>query len=106
MAVVNHLGVEYPCSTALKGTDYVRLLNADGKMIVAFEGVTNFSAFTITDGDWVAPTAAEDCYLAIIQGDGTVGKGTHRCCDLPSTEETWTFTLKDGTTIEKQVMLA
>ncbi len=106
MAVVKHLGVEYPCSTALKGDDYIRLLNSAGETMIAFEGVTDFTAFSITGGDWAVPTAAKDCYLAIIQDDGSIGKGTHRCCDLPSMEETWTFTLKDGSTVEKKVMLA
>lgn len=83
MAVVTHLGVEYPCSKALKGEDYVRLLGADGAMIVAFNGVTDFTAFSITGGTWSTPTADNNCYLAVVKDDGTIGKGDHRCSDIP-----------------------
>lgn len=84
MATVKHMGVEYPCSTALKGDDYVHLLNANGKIIVAFDGVSDFSGFTITGGEWVSPTPEDECYVAVVKDDGTMGRGSHRCSDIPT----------------------
>ena len=84
MATVTHLGVEYPCSTAVKGDDYVHLLNKDGVLVTAFDGVSDFSDFSITDGDWTTPTPENECYLAVVKDDGTMGKGNHRCCDIPT----------------------
>lgn len=85
MATVIHMGVEYPCATALKGEDYVHLLNEQGKMIVAFDGVSDFSDFSIAGGTWITPTAENNCFLAVVKDDGTIGKGNHRCSDIPTT---------------------
>lgn len=82
MATVTFLGESYECATALKGSDYVHLLNSEGDMVAAFDGVTNFELFSITGGSWKTPTAEGDCYLAVVKDDGTTGKGGHKCCDL------------------------
>lgn len=87
MATVKYMGVEYPCSKAVKGDDYVHLVNANGKLIVAFDGVSDFSGFTITGGNWIIPTPEDECYLAVVKDDGTVGKGGHRCSDIPTALE-------------------
>lgn len=86
MVVVTHMGVEYSCAKAIKGADYVHLVNEQGKLIVAFDGVSDFSGFSIAGGSWVTPTAENDCYVAVVKDDGTVGKGGHRCCDLIAAE--------------------
>lgn len=82
MAIVTHGGIEYPCSTALRGADYVHLLNENGKMIVAFDGVTDFTGFAITDGSWSIPASDNDCHVAVVREDGNIGKGNHKCCML------------------------
>ena len=97
MAVVKHMGVEYPCSKAVKGADFVHLLNEKGKVTIAFDGVSDFSGFSITGGSWIA-ALEEDDYVAIMKDDGTVGKGSHRCCDLIAAEvcETEPTVLEEG----------
>lgn len=82
MARVTFLGETYECATALKGADYIHLLDANGEMTAAFDGVTDFDLFSISGGSWTEPTAAGDCYLAVVQDDGTVAKGGHKCCDV------------------------
>lgn len=82
MATVTHLGVDYLCAAAIKGDDYIHLLNKDGEMTVTFDGITDFSGFSITDGDWTSPTADHDCYVAVVKDDGMMGKGGHKCSDL------------------------
>ena len=82
MATVNYLGESYSCATALKGDNYIHLLDSLGKMIAAFDGITNFDGFTISGGSWVTPTAESDCYLAVVKDDGTMGKGGQKCCDV------------------------
>lgn len=82
MATVNFLGHSYPCARALMGNDYIHLLDERGVMVTAFDGVVDFSGFTIMDGEWETPVAEGDCYLAVIKEDGSISKGTHRCCDI------------------------
>lgn len=82
MATVNFLGISYPCARALMGNDYIHLLDERGVMVTAFDGIVDFSGFTITDGEWETPKAEDDCYLAVIKEDGSIGKGGHRCCDI------------------------
>ena len=82
MPNVTYLGTTYPCAKALKGDDYIHLLDSNGVLIVAFDGIKDFSGFTI-DTDWTAPTPNNECYIAVIGDDGVVRKGGHRCCDIP-----------------------
>lgn len=85
MAVVTFLNNSIECATALKGNDYIHLLDADGVMIAAIDGITDFTGFAISGGKWTTPTAEHNCYLAVLRDDGTIGKGGHRCCDLEKT---------------------
>jgi hypothetical protein len=91
MATVTYLGENYSCSVALKGANYIHLLDENGKMIAAFDGITNFSGFAISGGSWTVPASDDDCYLAVIREDGTIGKGGHKCSDVGSVGENPTF---------------
>ena len=82
MATVTHMNVDYSCATAIRGDDYVHLLNEDGEMTVAFDAISDFKDFSITDGDWTSPTADHNCYVAVVKDDGTMGKGNHKCSDI------------------------
>jgi len=86
MPNVTYGGTTYPCAKALKGADYIHLLDSNGCMIAAFDGITDFTGFTI-DTDWTTPTPDGECYLAVIGDDGVIRKGTHKCCDIPDTDE-------------------
>lgn len=85
MATLTYLSTDYVCTTAIKGDDYIHLLDADGVMIAAFDAITDFSLFTLTDGEYVAPTADDDCFIAVVRDDGSIGKGSHRCSDIGGT---------------------
>lgn len=85
MPIVKYGDVEYSCAKALKGDNYIHLLDSNGCMIAAFDGITDFTVFTI-DEDWTTPTPESDCYLAVIGDDGVIRKGTHKCCDIPDTD--------------------
>lgn len=82
MATVTYLDESYSCATALKGSDYVHLLDSNGEMIAAFDGVKDFSGFSITEGDWTSPTDDHNCYVAVVKDDGSMGKGGHKCSDI------------------------
>ena len=86
MATVKYYDLSFECATAIKGDDYIHLLDEEGTMIVAFDGVSDLSAFTISNGTWKNATPAHECYVAVMKDDGTIGKGGHRCCDLISAE--------------------
>lgn len=82
MAVVKYLDNSIECAKALKGDDYVHLLDSNGNMIAAFDGISDFSGFSISGGSWATPTADHYCYLAVMKDDGTIGKGGHKCSDV------------------------
>lgn len=84
MATITYLGKSYECATALKGGDYIHLLDSNGDIVAAFDGISDFSGFSITNGQWTTPTADHDCFVAVVKDDGTMGKGGHRCSDVLS----------------------
>lgn len=77
MATVTYNNESFSCTTALKGADYIHLLDGNGNMIAAFDGITDFSGFTITDGSWATPTALKDSYMAVVRDDGVIVKGAY-----------------------------
>lgn len=91
MATVTYLGESYECSVALKGANYIHLLDANGGMIASFDGITDFSGFAISGGSWTVPASDDDCYLAVIREDGTIGKGGHKCSDVGKVGDNPTF---------------
>lgn len=82
MITVTYRDTPYVCHKAIKGDNYIHLLDASDGMIAAFDGITDFNLFTITNGEWTTPASDEECYIAIIREDGTVGKGGHKCSDV------------------------
>lgn len=86
MATVKFKGETFSCVTALKGEDYVHLLDRDGCMVAAFDGVVDFSAFEI-EGEWTDPTDAHDCHITVMGDDGVIRKGGHKCSDLNRAEK-------------------
>ena len=82
MPTLIYCGERFECVTAIKGNDYIHLLDENGVMSATFDGISDFSKFTLEDGSYTAPTADHDCYLAVIRDDGTIGRGGHRCSEL------------------------
>ncbi len=82
MALVTYQDKKYSCTTAIKGEDYIHLLDEDGELRSAFDGISDFSGFSITEGDWTSPTPEKDCYVAVVKDDGEMGKGNHICSDI------------------------
>lgn len=82
MAIVKFLEESYECSKAIKGDNYIHLLDGNGDLIVAFDEIASFDGFAIEDGDWATPMPEGSCYVAVIREDGTLAKGTHRCSDI------------------------
>lgn len=82
MPTLTYLGETFDCTTAIKGPDYIHLLDANGVMVASFDGITDFSAFTLSGGSYTTPTEDHNCALAVIRDDGTIGKGDHTCADV------------------------
>ena len=82
MATVTYNNESFTCTTALKGTDYIHLLDAEGAMMVAFDGITDFSGYSITGGSWTTPTPPDECYFAVVEDDGSVTKSSYRRSDF------------------------
>lgn len=74
MPNVTFNGNTYSCVTAYKGPDYVHLVDGDGTLVVAFDGVTDFSGFSITNGNW-STTSDKNCHLAIFGEGGAILRG-------------------------------
>lgn len=57
MPTLKYLDYAFDCATAIKGEDYIHLLDENGILIVSFEGVADFTAFTLVNGEYAPPTA-------------------------------------------------
>lgn len=88
MPTLKYLGEAFDCTTAIKGADYIHLLDENNVMVAAFGEISDFSGFTLENGSYTPPTNDHDCYLAVIRDDGTIGRGGHRCCDVSTKDHT------------------
>lgn len=84
MAVVTYNGTQYQCSVAYKGSDYVHLVDANGNLVARFDGVCDFSGFSITDGSWTTPSSIGDCNILVVGNDNVPRKGSNKLCDIGS----------------------
>lgn len=82
MPTLKYLDRSFSCATAIKGNDYIHLLDDKGILIAAFDDISDFSGFTLEDGSYVSPTADHNCKIAVIRDDGTIGAGGHTCADI------------------------
>lgn len=82
MASLTYLGDSYECSKAIKGADYIHLLDEHGNMVASFDGISDFSGFALSGCDYTVPTTDDNCFVAVVREDGTIGKGSHRCSDI------------------------
>ena len=88
MPTLKYLDGSFTCATAIKGNDYIHLLDENGVMVAAFDKISDFGGFTLEGGSYASPTADHNCYLAVIRDDGTIGRGGHRCCDVAPIDHT------------------
>ena len=72
MITVTHCKVQYTCSKAIKGPDYIHLVDANSNLLTAFDGVTDFSGFAISGGSWSSPQQLCDRKFALVHEDGSV----------------------------------
>ena len=82
MITVTFLGETYSCEVALKGADFIHLLDENGCMVAAFDGISDFSGFAISGGSWTSPTDADSCCIATIGEDGVPRKSGKKLCDM------------------------
>lgn len=82
MITVTFNNIAHNCAVAYKGADYIHLVDSDGNMVASFDGVTDFSAFLISGGSFTTPASDDNCYIAVVREDGTIGKGGHKCSDI------------------------
>lgn len=82
MAIVSYMGESYECVVPLKGKDYIHLLDANGNMVAAFDGVKDFGNFSISGGVFLTLPSDENLNVAVLRADGTIGNGKRKCCDL------------------------
>ena len=57
MPTLKYLDNAFDCATAIKGEDYIHLLDESGALIVSLEGISDFSLFTLVNGEYTSPTA-------------------------------------------------
>lgn len=77
-------GIAYECTKAVKGPDFVRLYQ-DDMVILSCLGVSDFSDYILTDGEWsdpdpdldvIADSAEVDEGFLVITAKGIIGTGT------------------------------
>lgn len=72
MPTVIFNGVAIQCAVALKGSDFIHLLDDAGVSVASFDGVIDFTAFTIQDGSWTSATPDNECPIAVIRPGGAI----------------------------------
>lgn len=95
MATVKYGDISISGAVAVKGSNYIHVLDSKGYIVGSIEGITSFDGISISDGSWASPTAASNCYVAVVMSDGTVAKGNVKNCDILT--NTKAITLKSGT---------
>lgn len=88
MITVTYKDDTYECATALRGDNYIHLLDESNALIVIFEGIVDFSCFSIENGDWTYASDPDECLVAVIHTDGKVTAGSHKCKDITPTKTT------------------
>ena len=70
MAIVVFNGKSYECARAVKGVDYVKLYDENNAVIIAFSGISDFSAFTLTEGEWETGVSTQTvaAYAELVNG--------------------------------------
>ena len=84
MITVTVYGETYDCETAYKGSDYIRLMDANGLVSASFTGISDFSGFSISGGNWSTPAEADDSPIMVAMEDGSISKGSSTCNDISS----------------------
>lgn len=71
MAILTVYDEQFPCSVAMKGDDYIRLLDEEGNIVFFADGITDFSPY-ILDGSWEYPykrsATIVSCTAALVNG--------------------------------------
>lgn len=92
MLIVTFKDEQYECAKAVKGDNYIHLLDEAGCITTAFEGIVDFSCFSISGGDWTVPSEDLECYLAIVDVDGRIKRSKYKCGEVSQIKE-YTVTL-------------
>lgn len=79
---VTYNGNTFACATAYKGSDYVKLVDSTGAVVASFQGVKDFSAFTLSGGSWTSVPGVDDCTLATVSPDGSIRASSLKVCDI------------------------
>lgn len=82
MITINFCNMTFTCEKAIKGSDYVHLVDANGNLTACFEGVTDFGQFTISGGSWTTAPSNDNCELAVVGADGVIRKSTKKASDI------------------------
>jgi hypothetical protein len=72
MITIKYLEATINCTTAIKGADYIHLLDDEGTLVASFDGVSDFSKFSITGGSWTDPAPLPSYKVAVFKEDGTL----------------------------------
>ena len=84
MITVTVYGETYECVTAYKGSDYIRLVDAIGMVTASFTGISDFSGFSISGGNWSTPAEPDNSPIMVALEDGSISKGSSTCSDISS----------------------
>lgn len=62
----------FTCARAMKGADFVRLLDENGNIVFFADGITDFSSYVLDGGSWETPLAVKG---AKVTADATLDAG-------------------------------
>lgn len=99
MPLITYGGQDYSCAKAIKGLDYIELLDSNNNLIGKFAEISDFSGFSISGGGWSEPEPIDEIFIPTASltngnivissnepiGTGTLLKFTAPCSDVDVT---------------------
>ncbi len=82
MITISCCGTSINCASAIKGDTFIHLLDENDNIVAVYEGITDFSRFTISGGSWTEAESENDCNLVVMRSDGTIAKVSKKLCDV------------------------
>lgn len=58
--IVKIYGVEHHCAKAIKGNDFIKLLDVNDNTILQCDGISSFDGYEAIDSDWISPPSTQE----------------------------------------------
>ena len=72
--ILNFMALEIPCARAEKSADFVKVYDESGVCIFEATGVTDFSSYSLDDGEWSEAESSPEEQMAALAAENKLLK--------------------------------